>query len=244
MITKEALFAEGLGGGRDKLISATSLGDIEHVRYMLERGTSPNVKDFDGDTSLSAAAELGRTMILELLLEHGGNPNNLSYIGWTPLMLAVCNDHAACAFELLRRGARVTCVEDVKQYTPLHMAARWGHTRVAKLLIDAGAVVGTPDARGYSARDVAERYNHRETAGAIDRLAASRDADDAAAAAAGGPPPPAPGTGTRALDAAYVWELLPELAHAPLEEQARRCALCFSFIRFPYQATMALYARS
>ena len=66
--TVAKLFSEGLGGTRDKLFQAACIGDVEHVRYLLERGNSPNVKDFDGDTVLSAAAEYGRAMISLLLI--------------------------------------------------------------------------------------------------------------------------------------------------------------------------------
>ena len=107
MLTVKELMTEGLGGGRDKLIAASSIGDIEHVYYMLERDASPHVKDFDGDTALSAASETGHTSIVEMLIAKGADVNNFSYIGWTPLIFAAANDHLGAAFALLRAGAQV-----------------------------------------------------------------------------------------------------------------------------------------
>ena len=71
MLTVAQLMEEGLGGTRDTLFEASTRGDIEHVRYMLDKGASPNAKDFDGDTVLSAAAEAGEAFIVALMLNYG-----------------------------------------------------------------------------------------------------------------------------------------------------------------------------
>ena len=104
------------------------------MRYLLERGNSPNVKDFDGDTVLSAAAEYGRAMISLLLLEKDAVVNSLNYIGWTPLFFAAVNDHVEVAFHLLRAGARVNGIAHASSLPQvLHSvdpgsARRRGHT--------------------------------------------------------------------------------------------------------------------
>ena len=202
--TVAKLFSEGLGGTRDKLFQAACIGDVEHVRYLLERGNSPNVKDFDGDTVLSAAAEYGRAMISLLLLEKDAVVNSLNYIGWTPLFFAAVNDHLEVAYHLLRAGARVNGIEHVHMRTPLHMAARWGHTRMCKMLIDAGAFVYSREKHARTPFEEAVRYNFHETAGLIEAL--MMDVDERAIPE------------EKQLSADYIYDLMPEIADRPMEQ--------------------------
>ena len=61
---------------RISLALSAALGDptreprIEIMRWLLEAGADPNVRDRHGDTPLIEAAELGRYEAVELLLEH------------------------------------------------------------------------------------------------------------------------------------------------------------------------------
>lgn len=60
-----------------------------------------------GFTPLCQAARDGRLNVIHLLLEVGANPNHKKPDGWTPLMLAICNQHFNVARELMRLGAKL-----------------------------------------------------------------------------------------------------------------------------------------
>jgi len=205
MLTVAQLMEEGLGGTRDTLFEASTRGDIEHVRYMLDKGASPNAKDFDGDTVLSAAAEAGEAFIVALMLNYGAEVNTLNYIGWTPLIHAVVNDKLEVAFSLIMRGARMNCADTVHERTPLHFAARWGHTRMAKMLLDAGAYAHVPSAEKRTPLEEARRYNHHETADSIEEIM-DHDSSEGIQST------------EKRLATDYIYTLAPEIATAQMTE--------------------------
>jgi ankyrin repeat protein len=106
--------------------AATKDGNLALVEFLLEDGIGVDVKNADGRTALSIAAEQGSDPIVRKLLEHGADP---------ALKSAKISDSWTNKF----RGER----------TPLHWAAYNGHVGCTKLLLDHGA---DPDSRNYSRR--------------------------------------------------------------------------------------------
>jgi len=50
-------------------------GHLDVVKFLLERGVDPNVRNNPGDTPLHYAAERGHLDVVKFLLERGADPN-------------------------------------------------------------------------------------------------------------------------------------------------------------------------
>ena len=83
---------------------------------------------------------------LEKLLWEGINTNDLKKVAWA-----------------LNLGADLEAKNNYG-YMPLHRASRWGHTEIAKLLIEAGADVQVKDNFGDTPLHKASRWGHTEIA--------------------------------------------------------------------------------
>ncbi|KAK3361560.1 ankyrin repeat-containing domain protein [Lasiosphaeria ovina] len=103
-----------------------------------------DLKNYQGRTPLSWAAEEGRLSILELLIQGGANINVIDEWGGAPLVRALQNRHEAVARLLIDKGADVNA-RDSDGSTALIYALRNDYEAVAQLLIDKGADV---NARG------------------------------------------------------------------------------------------------
>ena len=54
---------------------AATLGDVDSMEHLLQRGLLINTADYDGRTTLHLAALEGNVKVLELLLQEGAEPN-------------------------------------------------------------------------------------------------------------------------------------------------------------------------
>ena len=54
---------------------AATLGDVDSIEHLLQRGLLINTADYDGRTTLHLAALEGNVKVLELLLQEGADPN-------------------------------------------------------------------------------------------------------------------------------------------------------------------------
>jgi ankyrin repeat protein len=115
----------------------------EAVRFLLERGADPNVRNQDGRLPMHDCFELGRDSIAKLLLENGAEPD-------------VC---AAAAYGLHDRLVRIL-EQDAQQandlrtgITPLGWSVYGRQPESARILIDRGAIVNRPpfDANTWAA---------------------------------------------------------------------------------------------
>ena len=59
--------------------------NLELVRWLLNHGADPNVRDEDGETSLHAALRFGMLEMARLLVEHGASVKVKDGKGRTPL---------------------------------------------------------------------------------------------------------------------------------------------------------------
>ena len=76
--------------------------------------------------------------------------------GWTPLHLAAFFGRLEAAHALIELGANVHAVSrNAMSNTPLHAATAGRHSDVALLLLDNGANGTTPDAGGYTSKQIA-----------------------------------------------------------------------------------------
>jgi len=92
--------------GGTALHFATSKGNVEVVRRLLDAGASARVKDKRGQLPLHRAAAVGNMPLLKVLLGRGKSPINATDVdGMTALHHAIGEGHGDIAVELMREGA-------------------------------------------------------------------------------------------------------------------------------------------
>lgn len=145
---------------------------------------------FWGEGILSMPAKDGDHHMLELLMDHGArcpdiskwgaryyfknyltarfllersmNPNHMNWRGFTLLHDMAHTGELAKARLLIEHGAEVDRVDDEYRSTPLGYAARWGHVKLAKLLLDCGADPNKSGARWSTPLAWARKKNQAE----------------------------------------------------------------------------------
>lgn len=150
------------------IIAAASTGGIEAARMLLAKGAEVNMADNTGATPLMEATNAGQEDIVRLLLDRGadvnprdtGAPGMASLLG-SPLSAAALLGNTDLVRLFLSKGAQVNAVSAANNVvkngpiafgkaTALHMAAAGGSVDVARILLDAGAVVDARDVRGVT----------------------------------------------------------------------------------------------
>ena len=147
---------------------------IRFAMDAVERDPGLATARFNGRTLLHFAAGTGSTEVVSLLLRIGTDPNVQDHGGHTPLY-RVANE---CAGEtgpeivrvLARAGANVNACGGVTRTTPLHMAARRGHTETARALLDCGAAIDAKDNKGDTPMQRATKCKRAE----VSKLLAER----------------------------------------------------------------------
>ncbi|XP_047084346.1 ankyrin-1-like [Lolium rigidum] len=127
--------------GTTPLVCAVFDGNIEVMKYLLDRGGNPRKKTPGGLTLLHAAAAKGLCEPLKLLLSEG-NPADimLEDHGGTPLHAAASGGHDEAMKILLEHGADPNRLMG-HNITPLMLACCRNSLKCMKLLIEAGADV-------------------------------------------------------------------------------------------------------
>jgi hypothetical protein len=155
-----------------QLSTAVTNGDTNTVRFLLDIGTNPNIKDRFEWTPLMRASKDGYTEIVDLLLNNGADPNIQNSGGLTALMHAIsrASDHGKTEIVklLLDNGAD----PNIKEYThteatfsdgqtALMEAAKRGKIEIVKILLEYGADPNIRRDDGMTALDLAKQPNPR-----------------------------------------------------------------------------------
>jgi quinoprotein dehydrogenase-associated probable ABC transporter substrate-binding protein len=146
MAAMKKSLAEG-GNPDDELNNAVVADDVGRVGYLLAHGANTGVQDGDGYTPLISAIRARYVDVATYLAEHKADVNLADRTGWTPLMWAAWGDNPALIDMLLAKGAALGA-KDNDGLTPLAIAAQNGKTNAAQTLIEHGADVNAPVAKG------------------------------------------------------------------------------------------------
>ncbi len=142
--------------GRTALSWAVEDGRSTAVEILLAYGADPACSDETGATALHDAVRRGDEVLLEQLLRSGADPDVGRELAKTPLMDAVAARHLPMATLLLQHGADPRALDRHNQDVLFHLDSA-GAGQLLALLLDAGAVVGTRNRDGDTARHVALR---------------------------------------------------------------------------------------
>jgi ankyrin repeat protein len=145
----------------------------------LERRSSFETADAEGNTALHLASALGNLEIAEILIGGGADLNATNHYGATPLITAAAHKQRELVLRLVRAGARFD-VRTAYGVTPLHMAAGWGSSGNPELLLmlESGAPAGMTNATGVTPLHTAARNNQTDAVAMLLNFHAPIDAVD------------------------------------------------------------------
>ena len=187
---------------------AVSRGDIDQLERHMYWGSDLEAPDPSGQRPLHVTAAKGNVVVVRKLLEHGVQVDAPDTNGHTALQLAILAGRTQAADVLIGHGAKLDADallleaartgnpdRDVVRYlvklganpearsstgdTPLLLAVRGGHLRLARHLVDAGADVNVRDAQGVTALTLARQANQREMASLLMRYGAQANGETA-----------------------------------------------------------------
>ena len=140
---------------------AVSSGHNDIVKELLSSDTRAlGCHDYSGRTPLHEAVRKNNHNILEVLLTTHETSTNVSCTYWQN----VEEQHEQNKFRKLDDLEFLLYQMDICHcgYTPLHLAARYGHTNIGMRLIDSGSQVDARDCHGATPLHVAACHNHVE----------------------------------------------------------------------------------
>ncbi|XP_036037812.1 ankyrin repeat domain-containing protein 53 [Onychomys torridus] len=147
---------------------AASVGNVDWLRFCLNRERKEITVDDKGFTAIHFAAQRSKLSCLQVLIEEYKFPVDLpTNNGQTPLHLLIHkgnkSDILPCIDYLLKKGAAINS-KTCHGSTPLHLAARNGLLGCMKVLVQSGANVHAQDAMGCKPIDYCKLWNHRSCA--------------------------------------------------------------------------------
>jgi ankyrin repeat protein len=167
--------------GETPLIVAARKGCRDCVRALLERRADVNASDPElGQTALMLAAWTGDEEIVRRLVEAGAEVNVATRVGPEPPFRDPFAGGGSHGEGIIRGGVpeRGSRPARAGGMTPLHYAAREGHTKVAALLLDHGARINEPESNGVQPLLIAILNDRVETARYLIERGADINADD------------------------------------------------------------------
>ncbi|KAK3337640.1 ankyrin repeat-containing domain protein [Cercophora scortea] len=131
----------GSGDFTNPLTAATSNGNAELLKVLLEARADPNVVGgFDGTTPLINASTTLLAPSLDLLIQHGAYVDTMDRDGDTALIMSALVGDDDCVNLLLDRRAAIN-LGGAHNGTPLHAAAAGGQINTCRILLKRGADV-------------------------------------------------------------------------------------------------------
>lgn len=123
--------------GRSELHYASSEGDFNKVKSLIDNGTNVNLKDKEGWTPLHFAAQSQNTSIVLMLIEASAEIDACNSHGNTPLFNAVFNyTDDGSVIEILRKHGADPYKSNSYGQTPIGLARLIANYDVAKFFED------------------------------------------------------------------------------------------------------------
>ena len=169
------------GNGETPLMVAARKGCQDCVHALLEHHADVNAKDPEfGQTALMLAAWTGDEEIARGLVEAGAEVNVATHVGPEPAFRDPFAGGGSHGDGIIRGGVpeRGSRPARAGGMTPLHYAAREGHTAVAAFLLDKGARINEPESNGVQPLLIAILNDRVDTARHLIERGADVNADD------------------------------------------------------------------
>lgn len=147
----------------DELVESVAAGDVDIVKWFLDKNIDINDEGEGGWTPVLMAAAQGNKEILSILLQHGGDPNHQNLMKATALMHAALHNDIDALHLLLKYNANID-LQDYQGNTALMKAIEHGNNDAAMLLIRSGAKKNTKNIRKQTALSLAEAKKLGEVA--------------------------------------------------------------------------------
>ena len=161
------------------LMIALNKGSLDFARILLEKGLSPNIRDWEGEMPISSAIKNGQKDAILLLLEKGQDLKSaIRKDGCTALHMAVIENKIIIAGLLIEKGADIEVRPELNAATPLQTAASSGNINFVLYLIQKGANINTRTANGTTALHLAATKGHVEIIETLLKNGAELDARD------------------------------------------------------------------
>ncbi|MCG8389198.1 MAG: ankyrin repeat domain-containing protein, partial [Cytophagales bacterium] len=158
LLEKGAAIEATDGDGMTPLHWAAFSGHQEVVGYLLKKGAAIEATDSAGKTPLHWAAANGQKEVVDYLIDKGAQIDAKDNNGQTPLHIATLNGRQV-AVDLLEKGTEINAHGG---WTPLQVAAYYGHKEVVEYLIGEGANINATGWIGRTALHWAAIYGHKE----------------------------------------------------------------------------------
>ena len=133
---------EKMEDGNPSLSLAASRGDLNSVRYLLQKGVDVNERDLSANTALLSVVKFGNGpsvfKIVQLLISSGADINAKNRNSETPLLISCQEDLYNVAELLLERGCE-TNIKNVDSYSPLLYAVENNNRKLTEMLLQYGA---------------------------------------------------------------------------------------------------------
>ena len=113
-------------------------GDVECIKFLIQKGADVNKTHTTGDSPLLCAAEGGNYECMRVLIDEGADVNHTNDYGYSALWHAVFKGHLKCTQLLIEAGADVN---GEKGCEPIMATAFTGNAECMESLIKAGAGV-------------------------------------------------------------------------------------------------------
>jgi ankyrin repeat protein len=142
------------GAGRTALIAAAYGSHVDVARELIEAGADVNVMDNLTQSAYHVATVSGNLDLLRLTLANGANVHSLNRFNGTGLIPAAERGHVEIVHELLKTDIKIDHVNRLG-WTALLEAIILGdggerHTKIVRLLVEAGADVNLADSAGVT----------------------------------------------------------------------------------------------
>jgi ankyrin repeat protein len=155
---------KGMPFTQASFISICNKKDLATAELFVKAGIDVNAVDPNGNSALVIAANKNNADVVRFLMENGANPDVKGSKGLIPLDDAASLGNLESVKELIRYAPGQKSEDIFKATNAYLLAARYGHTEMVKVLLDAGADVNWVSPEGWNALTWAAREGRYDVA--------------------------------------------------------------------------------